>query len=59
MDYRLTDEYVEKKKKKVKPRVRRKTALSKKAKEKALENFQKKDVLKQKDGVPHDNLKYS
>ena len=59
MDYRLTDEYREKESKEARPRVRRKTALSKKAKDKAFENFEKKDVLKQKDSVPHDNLKHS
>ena len=59
MDYRLTDEYKEKQTREVRPRARRKTALSQKTKDKALKNFEKKDVLKQKDSVPHDNLKHS
>ena len=59
MDYRLTDAYKEKESKEVRPRVRRAVALSKKVKEKALKNFEKKDILNQKDSVPHDNLKHS
>tara|TARA_B100000686_G_scaffold308343_1_gene349305 strand:+ start:4672 stop:4851 length:180 start_codon:yes stop_codon:yes gene_type:complete len=58
MDYRLTNEYKEKETKEARPRLRRATGLSKKAKEAALKNFEKKDVLKQKDSVPHDNLKH-
>ena len=58
MDGRLTDEYKEKQAKEVRPRVRRAGGLSKKAKEAALKNFEKKDVLNQKDSVPHDNLKH-
>ena len=58
MDYRLTDEYKKKQSKEVRPRVRRAAGLSKNAKEKALKNFEKKDVLNQKDSIPHDNLKH-